>query len=170
MRRCPAQRPRGGDVPGSSPALSKAWTEVRSQNCLLHPEGCAFFFFGSIISDSTVHFPGKAPPEPDCASSQRRRARREQPAGVSKRLGTKRKKKKHTPFFSPSVFVSQQRHRLHFIWQRTQESTLTREQVEPSPPAAFLWLTTQRPSRGESFGIILSNKSPPWEPREDWKY
>lgn len=157
-------------MPGSSPALSKAWTEVRSQNCLLHPEGCAFFFFGSIISDSTVHFPGKAPPEPDCASSQRRRARREQPAGVLKRLGTKRKKKKHTPFFSPSVFVSQQRHRLHFIRQRTQESTLTREQVEPSPPAAFLWLTTQRPSRGESFGIILSNKSPPWEPREDWKY
>lgn len=104
MRRCPAQRPRGGDVPGSSPALSKAWTEVRSQNCLLHPEGCAFFFFGSIISDSTVHFPGKAPPEPDCASSQRRRARREQPAGVSKRLGTKRRKKKaHTLLFTLSI-------------------------------------------------------------------
>lgn len=55
------------------------------------------FFFGSIISDSTVHFPGKAPPEPDCASSQRRCARREQPVGVLRRLGTKRKKKKaHT--------------------------------------------------------------------------
>lgn len=45
MRRCPAQRPRCGDVPSSSPALSKAWTEARSQYCLLHPEGCAFFFF-----------------------------------------------------------------------------------------------------------------------------
>lgn len=45
MRRCPVQRPQGGDVPGSSPALSKAGTEARSQYCLLHPEGCAFFFF-----------------------------------------------------------------------------------------------------------------------------
>lgn len=31
-------------------------------------------------------------------------------------------------------------------------------------------LMARRPSPGERFWIILSNKSPPWEPREDWKY
>lgn len=62
MRRCPAQRPRGGDVPGSSPALSKAWTEVRSQNCLLHPEGCAFFFFWKHHFRQHRSLPGKSTP------------------------------------------------------------------------------------------------------------
>lgn len=102
MRRCPAQRPRCGDVPSSSPALSKAWTEARSQYCLLHPEGCAFFFFfGSIISARTVHFPGKAPPEHDCASAGLAGNSR----GCLETFGGK--KKKHTPFFWPSVFLSQ---------------------------------------------------------------
>lgn len=55
-----------------------------------------FFFFGSIISDSTVHFPGKAPPEHDCA-------RREQPVGVWERLGRKKKKKAHTLLFALSI-------------------------------------------------------------------
>lgn len=37
-------------------------------------------------------------------------------------------------------------------------------------PAALLRLMARHPARGERFCIILSNKSPPWEPREDWKY
>lgn len=150
----PSAVSRGGDVPSSSPALSKAWTEERSQCCLLRPEGCAFFFFffGSIISDSTVHFPGKAPPEHDWASWQgTARGCLETFGG---KTGEKKKKKKHTPFLlalsirQPATHSSGEHHRAHFIRQRTQESTLTR-------------LPTQRPSRGERFWIILSNKSPP---------
>lgn len=102
MRRCPAQRPRRGDVPSSSPALSKAWTEARSQYCLLRPEGCAFFF-GSIISASTVHFPGKAPQEHDRASA----ALAGNSPWVFGNVWGEKKKKKHTPFFSASVFLSQ---------------------------------------------------------------
>lgn len=116
MRRCPVQRPQGGDLPGSSPALPapEAWTEARSQYCLLRPEGCAFFF-GSIFSDSTIHFPGKAPPEHDCASSQGQGGSAAVLRGNSPRVfgnvwGKKEKKKKHTPFFLPSVLISQHTH------------------------------------------------------------
>lgn len=104
---CPAQRPRRGDVPGSSPALSKAWTEERSQCCLLCPEGCAFFFVFLEASFPTAPFT----------------SREKQPQNVTELGGNspwgfgnvwgknqklkKKKKKKHTPFFLPSVFVSQ---------------------------------------------------------------
>lgn len=101
MRRCPAQRPRCGDVPSSSPALSKAWTEARSQYCLLHPEGCAFFFFWKHHFRQHRSLPGKSTPRTRLCFC---RARREQPWVFGDVWG---KKKKHTPFFWPSVFLSQ---------------------------------------------------------------
>lgn len=168
MRRCPAQRPRCGDVPSSSPALSKAWTEVRSQYCLLHPEGCAFFFF----------LEASFPPAPFTSREKHPQnttvllpGSQGTAVGVWRRLGEK--KKAHTLLLALSIpqptHTNGQHHRLHFIRQRTQESTLTQERAGPrrrrAPPAH-----TQRPSRGERFWSILSNKSPPWEPREDWKY
>lgn len=95
MRRCPAQRPRAGDVPGSSPALSKAWTEVRSQCCLLRPEGCAFFFLEASFPTAPSTSREKHPQNTTVL------LRREQPAGVWKRSGENQKKKSTHPSFRP---------------------------------------------------------------------
>lgn len=163
-----------------SSAASTGWGCARLLSCPLQSldrsqksvlpftsRGLCLFFFGSIISDSTVHFPGKAPPEHDCASSQGT-AR-----GCLGTFGGKQKKKKSThPSFHPQ-YLSANSH------QWSTPPTSFHPAKNPGKhlnsgtggaPAALLWLSTQHPARGERFWIILSNKSPPWEPREDWKY
>lgn len=114
MRRCPAQRPQGGDVPGSSPALSKAWTEARSQYCLLRPEGCAFFFFLE-ASFLTAPFTSREKHPQNMTVLLRRGGRaavlgRNSPwmfGNVWGKTEKKRKKKSTYPSFRPQVSVSQ---------------------------------------------------------------
>lgn len=68
-----------------------------------------------------------------------------------------KKKKAHTLLYVLSIrqpmCTNGQRHCFHFIRQRNQESTLNWEKTEPSPPVAFFWLMTQRPSHGRDFGF-----------------
>lgn len=133
MSRCPAQHPQGGDVPSSPPALSKAGTEARSQYCLLRPEGCAFFFFLKHHFQQHHPLPRKSTPQNMTALGGN------SPWVFGNVWGNIRKKKKkaHTLLFALSIgqptHSNGQRHRLHFIQQGTQESTLTRELLPATP-------------------------------------